>query len=102
MLNHCFYEYLLINKPTRISQGSATLLDHIWTNSYSPSINFGIILNPISDHVPVIMSINTNRSNKTVTVYKRSFNDKNINKFNQEFKKIDINPIINENKVNVS
>ena len=34
MLNHCFYS--LINKPTRISQVSATVLDHIWTNSYSP------------------------------------------------------------------
>ena len=100
MLNHCFY--LLINKPTRISQEIATVLDHTWTNSYSPSINSEIILNPISDHVPVIMSISTNRSNKTVTVYKRSFNDKNINKFNQEFKKIDISPIINQNKVNVS
>ena len=32
--------------------------------------------------MPVIMSIDTNKTNKTVTVYKRSFNDKNINKFN--------------------
>ena len=52
--------------------------------------------------MPVIMSINTNKSNKIVTVYKRSFNDKNINKFNQELEKIDISPIINENKANVS
>ena len=92
----------MLNKPTRISQGSETIVDHIWTNSYSPSINSGIILHPISDHMPVIMSINTNKSNKTVTVYKRSFNDKNINKFNQELEKMDISPIINENKANVS
>ena len=44
--------------------------------------------------MPVIMSINTNKSNKAVKVYKRSFNDKNINKFNQELEKIDISPII--------
>ena len=92
----------MINKPTRINQGNATVLDHIWSNSYSTSINSGIILHPISDHMPVIMSINTNKSNKTVTVYKRSFNDKNINKFNQEIEKIDKSPIINENKANVS
>ena len=69
LLNHCFY--LLINKSTRISQESATVLHHIWTNSYSLSINSGIILHPISDHMPVIMCIDTNKSNKTVTVYKK-------------------------------
>ena len=47
------------------------------------------------------MPIDTNKSNKTVIVYK-SFNDKNINKFNQELEKIDISPITNENKANVS
>ena len=52
--------------------------------------------------MPVIMSIDTNKSNKTVTVYKRNFNDKNINKFNQELEKIDISLIINESKANVS
>ena len=51
--------------------------------------------------MPIIMSINTNKSNKTVTEYKRSFNNKNINKFNQELQKIDISHIINENKANV-
>ena len=100
MLNYCLYS--LINKSTRISQESATVLDHIWTNSYSLSINSGIILHPISDHMPVILSINTNESNKRVTGYKRSFNNKNINKFNQELEKIDISPIINEDKATVS
>ena len=92
----------MINNATRTSQGNATVLDNIWTNSYSPSINSGIILHPLSDHMPVIMSINTNKSNKTVTVYKRIFDNKNINKFNQELEKIDLCPIINKNKANVS
>ena len=52
--------------------------------------------------MPVIMSITTNHSNKTVTVYKKSFNNKNINKYNQELEKIDISPITNKNKANVS
>ena len=52
--------------------------------------------------MPVIMSIITNHSNKTVTVYKKSFNNKNINKYNQELEKIDICPITNKNKANVS
>ena len=30
MFDHCFYS--LINKPTRITSFSATVLDHVWTN----------------------------------------------------------------------
>ena len=37
MLNHNFCS--IINKPTRITDTSATVLDHIWTNAYTDHIN---------------------------------------------------------------
>ena len=46
----------LINKPTRISQNNATLLDHIWSNSLvSMKINCVVLTHCISDHLSVIM-----------------------------------------------
>ena len=44
----------LLTLPTRVSQQSATLIDHIWTNKVNMSHRSGIILNALSDHFPVI------------------------------------------------
>ena len=51
MFDDCFYS--LINKPTRITNSSATVLDHVWTNIYSQVIKAKILLHPISDHLPL-------------------------------------------------
>ena len=49
----------LITKPTRITETSETLIDHIWTNNLSnTSANKShIILTDISDHLPCITII---------------------------------------------
>ena len=39
-----------INKPTRIINSSASVLDHMWTNIYDESIKSGIFTSPISDY----------------------------------------------------
>ena len=43
-----------INKPTRISNTSATLIDNVFTNIL-PSPKSGILLTDISDHLPIFM-----------------------------------------------
>ena len=43
----------IITKPTRISQNSSTLIDHIFVNNKSKLHNSGIILTYLSDHYPV-------------------------------------------------
>ena len=98
MFSHSFYS--LINKPTRITDTSSTIIDHIWTNTYSQPIKSGIILHPISDHMPVIMSTNMNKISRTNTVKKRNFTNENIINFNQELEKIDISTIVNQYKPN--
>ena len=45
--------FSLINKPTRITNRSATLIDNIFTNAFEISHNSGILLNDLSDHLPI-------------------------------------------------
>jgi len=44
---------LLVDKPTRIPKRSTTLIDHIYTNDVKSSIVSGIIIDDISDHLPI-------------------------------------------------
>ena len=45
--------YPLIDKPTRITDISATLIDNIFTNEMRNNITCGILFNDISDHLPI-------------------------------------------------
>ena len=44
---------LLVDKPTRITKHSNTLIDHIYTNDVKSSIVSGIIIDDLSDHLPI-------------------------------------------------
>ena len=43
----------IITLSTRIKHQSATLIDHIWTNKACNVYNSGILINSLSDHLPV-------------------------------------------------
>ena len=44
----------LITKPTRITKSTATLIDNIYTNNtHKTGHQSGILLNDISDHLPI-------------------------------------------------
>ena len=45
--------YPLIDKPTRITDHSATLIDNIFTNELDSKINSGLLISDISDHLPI-------------------------------------------------
>ena len=49
----------MITKATRITNHSATLIDHIYTNSPEKIIKFGICLADISDHLPCFCTVST-------------------------------------------
>ena len=45
----------LITKPTRVTDNSSTLIDHIWTNDMSyDKIESKVLITDITDHLPVI------------------------------------------------
>jgi len=46
---------LLIDKPTRITKHSTTLIDHIYTNDVKSRIVSGIIIDDLSDHLPIFV-----------------------------------------------
>ena len=57
------YSFLpLINKPTRITSSSATIIDNILSNRL-PSPNSGIIYSDISDHLPIFMIMPNQQTN---------------------------------------
>ena len=55
-----------INKPTRITRNTATVIDHIITNTVISDIKHrsGIIKTDISDHFPIVSALNTCEKSK--------------------------------------
>ena len=80
MYSHSFIP--LINKPTRITNTSATLIDNIFSN-YQTQLVPGILLSDISDHFPVFSHIPIQKLNKnshTRVPGSRKFTEENMNK----------------------
>ena len=49
--------YPLINRPSRITEYSATLIDSIFTNNLITDKLSGLIINDVSDHLPAFSII---------------------------------------------
>ena len=52
-LMHSKNLYFLINKSTRVTDLSCTLIDNVWTNDYKDCTRSGIIYDKTSDHFPI-------------------------------------------------
>ena len=46
----------LVNIPTRVCPTSATCIDHIYTNSFSPFVS-GVLADPLADHFPIFCAV---------------------------------------------
>ena len=63
--------FSLINRPTRITNTSATCIDHIWTNIYQNDYKSLILCDLIADHLPTMVvsswgyTVTDNPTNKT-------------------------------------
>ena len=69
--------YPIITKPTRITSHSATLIDHIYTNSQNFDLISGIWPLDISDHLPIFCIITQNMQSKKQNTqkYYRDYNN---------------------------
>jgi hypothetical protein len=86
----------IINKPTRITNTTATLIDNIFTNhTDQPSDFSGIIPIDISDHLPIFLFkfIQTPDQPSTPT-FKRDYSAENIKKFNDLLLQIDWSTVL--------
>ena len=89
----------VISRPTRVTDHSATLIDHIYTNSLDTLISTGVITIDISDHMGTFIKLgaqhnylkNPNNFNKnnaaedidTESFEYRKFSDENLKKFEE-------------------
>lgn len=90
--------YPLITKPTHFCKSLNSLLDNIYTNSKFCPYDNGIIINDISDHLPIFTIYNfykVNNKKGSEFKYTRQLKDKNINNFKQNILKFDWNYIYN-------
>ena len=74
-----------INRPTRVTTSSATLIDNIFTNCvFDTSLKNGIIKTSISDHFTIFAAIklsNEKTRNQKLKIKKRFISDKNKKSF---------------------
>ena len=79
--------YPLISRPTRLTSYSATLIDNIFTNNISASGDNGLIINDLSDHLPIFTLCYTDAHSSTIkskeSVAFLNFSSQNINAFNK-------------------
>ena len=74
----------LISMPTRITAHSATLIDNIFTNHLTQNLFSGIIINDLSDHLPVFVYVFTETPPPCKSAEKiilRDLGNSNITKF---------------------
>jgi len=61
-LTNCFGWRNLINKPTRVTKETHTLIDHIYTNDSKHRMNSGICLWDITDHYHIFCIVCRSKS----------------------------------------
>ncbi|MBY0580085.1 MAG: hypothetical protein K2P53_00155, partial [Rickettsiales bacterium] len=103
LLQHNFIP--TINKPTRITKNSSTLLDNIITNNfYKNPVCTGIIKTELSDHFATFLitkNITTNYKPSKTIIYKRQINKNSIQQFQDLLKyKIDWDLILQSSEAN--
>ena len=93
------FSYLpLINKPTRIKNESAILIDNIFCNKFNKSMSVfnGICITDITDHFPIFTINYVNEKNTYVLpLKKRFYTTKNIEKFTQRIRLINWDTVLN-------
>ena len=96
--------YPLINKPTRVTKDSSTLIDNIFTSELFTKIESGICISDISDHFPVFQVCSYKNvqfvENEVTTVCSRLLKDNNINNFMSRLDSIPWDDVLNNDDIN--
>ena len=92
----------LITLPTRVSDVSSTLMNHLITNDHKNSIFPGIIKTDVTDHYPIFCSINafTFSSKPNQQMYKRDLLNFNAENFCEDLHKLILNFFPQDNAIN--
>ena len=92
-----------IYKPTRITEHSATIIDHILTNNHNVK-NSNILVTDVSDHLPTILIAHHGKSNipkqSTNYYFKRNHNKDNIERMKDKLSDINWQRELNNQDAN--
>ncbi len=101
--------YPLIDKPTRVTTKSCTLIDNIFTNILDHKITPGVLYNDITDHFPIyqilnpdINKVNNDKIKNNIYYYKRKLNTNNISALGVELSQTNWNDVLQSNSANES
>jgi hypothetical protein len=83
--------YPLIDRPTRVSTKTCSLIDHIYTNILDAKLSPGVLFNDITDHFPIFVLTNKSNNNDKHNKGKTHFTKRNINKTNIDSFKAELN-----------
>ena len=84
----------LINKPTRVTNSTATLIDHLWSSDYQNLTGSCILYSFITDHFPTCVCFKVNENNQNlddndfIELKYRKFSEQIINAFRLELSEI--------------
>jgi hypothetical protein len=80
-----------VYKPTHVTNVSATLIDHVLTNTVDlSSLSTTILINKISDHFPIIQVIGQSKTDRTPKfIESRDFSETNIIRFREALSSLD-------------
>ena len=107
---HTYLDYIYslpliptINKPTRITENTATIIDNILTNADN-NVESAILITNISDHLPTVLMSDLIPEGKHVPkqncVYKRQYTEDNVEYLKRELAKVKWKEVLNGNNVN--
>ena len=88
----------VITLPTRVTQNTASLIDHIFTNSKRNRLEGGILYSCISDHMP-IFSLNVAPKNGDIRneiILTRNMSKKNKDAFCKKIEDSNIHSVVND------
>ena len=97
--------YPVINKPSRITEDSATLIDNFFVNTHDCIVKSGLLINDISDHLPIFIKLEGMHMEYTHVArckYTRMIGAKNVDAFCGYLSKQNWDVLYNCNDVNVS
>ena len=93
----------VVTKPTRITDYSAKLIDHIYINYTNCKVNSGIVVTDISDHFGVFSIIEKCvERNSSPNSFIRIINDNTLNIFQNVLSNVDFSAIYEENCPNTA
>ena len=104
---YCMYGlglYPLIDRPSRITTHSCTLIDNIFTNQINYSIRSGLLMNDITDHLPIFALCNYEIENKKSdpVKYVRNLENENVSLLIESLSQELWNNVLQSDDVNVA